>query len=984
MPPIPHLIAAYGKRASEISSSVTKEGTGEGIAGALSPQVGPDGTNIWAAATSGAAALAVHLLACLLARIWKYHEATSIWVELIERRKQQISNGFANAGTASLAAMMAAKQTFNRQELASWDASARSWLQTADSTRRHQHIQLMLIINNVRLPVNGSSDVYESALGAWKSALSAVDRLVQGIPQQVQDGAVLLGMSAWHLYPDMEVLGEEIKSIHQGDELLNDGILTVPVQEPNKHRKGVFWSLPLSRMRYYSLPVMSERHIASDTSRITIRELHLIVLGTILAQWNTACPSDERGCNLIISLAKLVDEPIPWLVLLANASQMFVSSSGLEKRHMSQLLCQGKRRCFSYLNSGRQPVFFGLASFSTFFSVFHSVEKQIEFMRGLARNLTEEPYDLILRYPKTNTEPQDHWRPQKFELASAVPRSRSSMKRTHDHVLRTTKNHFRLLPVDKHDQDTIDGEELSGCLAALPADQDEESAQVCRSIDAKLGYDCLCTYLGDPCSVLCHSIPSTCSNLRRRSEGEPHDLNVNQELLETGEDLVFIPSSNMVFHGDSIIDLKRPRDDYTTRYNFVFGGSESVALYKKEGPSFRGKEDHSSTFRFDATMDELEYAISTSTLSVSKLRKYLRAWWLLASWGPFEELEVSFNALLFATSIYENMPGATIDIGAVNFALHKSFWAQMKDARHPDPTTPGPHTSDPATLDPHYSDPEILASGLYDCHGRVNNRLERTRKTAKSFAFIAMFESGEFNVDPTTFKGVFALSTGDSIYVASALLQDPTTNPIVRPVSRVLGNLGRPEMVLLIPPSNSRLEPYDRSSSRLVNHDSFDGQVLDCFRLTSLHLSFTDFEMAVDIGNRGLRDSRLLFVEALISINHRSKHIGDIDILSIFASPYLVNKDQSCEHSTTAASGGDEYEEYKELVSIDSWEEFVDFPNCKAIFRASNNWQARIAAAAASAQLGRRFVILPPKPCLKCIADWCRGPPRKHFELLIS
>jgi len=90
VPPIPHLLAAYGTRVSEISSCVTKESSTLGNTGPFSPQAGPDGTNIWAAATSGKGALAMHLLACMLSRMWKSHEATSIWVELIDQRRQEI------------------------------------------------------------------------------------------------------------------------------------------------------------------------------------------------------------------------------------------------------------------------------------------------------------------------------------------------------------------------------------------------------------------------------------------------------------------------------------------------------------------------------------------------------------------------------------------------------------------------------------------------------------------------------------------------------------------------------------------------------------------------------------------------------------------------------------------------------------------------------------------------------------------------------
>jgi hypothetical protein len=88
-PEIPNLIEAYGTRVSEICATLDRNAKTPD-AGIFTAQAGPDGTTIWAGATSGSAALAVHLLACLLAPIWKSHEATSLWVELVERRKQEI------------------------------------------------------------------------------------------------------------------------------------------------------------------------------------------------------------------------------------------------------------------------------------------------------------------------------------------------------------------------------------------------------------------------------------------------------------------------------------------------------------------------------------------------------------------------------------------------------------------------------------------------------------------------------------------------------------------------------------------------------------------------------------------------------------------------------------------------------------------------------------------------------------------------------
>ena len=83
LPPTPSLYKAYDVRASEIASSSLKDSKSRGASGAFAVNQGVDGGSIWAAATSGAGAVAIHLLACMLAKSWSSSEATSIWEEIV-------------------------------------------------------------------------------------------------------------------------------------------------------------------------------------------------------------------------------------------------------------------------------------------------------------------------------------------------------------------------------------------------------------------------------------------------------------------------------------------------------------------------------------------------------------------------------------------------------------------------------------------------------------------------------------------------------------------------------------------------------------------------------------------------------------------------------------------------------------------------------------------------------------------------------------
>jgi hypothetical protein len=203
------LIENYGLRASEIAQS-TESGERSGpFHGIFADQAGVDGTSIWAAATSGDAAIAVHLLACMLARMFPGSEATSIWVELIEARKRELVNA-QNTDALHMSSIFAAQVVLSREHLAEWDNSARAWLRVADEANKMRQTQLMLIIKNINVPVNHESgDLYHSVISAWKRALELMESLFRGVAQCITpyqgNGDLLLALSSWHIYPDMDV-----------------------------------------------------------------------------------------------------------------------------------------------------------------------------------------------------------------------------------------------------------------------------------------------------------------------------------------------------------------------------------------------------------------------------------------------------------------------------------------------------------------------------------------------------------------------------------------------------------------------------------------------------------------------------------------------------------------------------------------------------------------------------------------------------------
>ena len=125
IPAVPELLEAYGKRASEIATSENTMSSQESVHGAFADYIGADGTSILAAATSGDGAVTMHLLACLLARMWKRSQAISIWQELVQQRKSILSKKVGSSAMLHANELAASMIHIERKQLDEWDASAR-------------------------------------------------------------------------------------------------------------------------------------------------------------------------------------------------------------------------------------------------------------------------------------------------------------------------------------------------------------------------------------------------------------------------------------------------------------------------------------------------------------------------------------------------------------------------------------------------------------------------------------------------------------------------------------------------------------------------------------------------------------------------------------------------------------------------------------------------------------------------------------------
>ena len=84
----------------------------------------------------------------------------AIWVELVLERQGEIEDAVKNHHVVSAFTEIAGKQDISREELAIFDASARSWLYSADEAKLSYQKRMMLILQNINVPMNGGSSIY--------------------------------------------------------------------------------------------------------------------------------------------------------------------------------------------------------------------------------------------------------------------------------------------------------------------------------------------------------------------------------------------------------------------------------------------------------------------------------------------------------------------------------------------------------------------------------------------------------------------------------------------------------------------------------------------------------------------------------------------------------------------------------------------------------------------------------------------------------
>jgi hypothetical protein len=910
--------------------------------GPFEPYVGADGTTLWAAATSGISALGIYLLSCLLARAWDAKTATAIWVELVAARRKEIEEGLKNNHNISASSVVGAYQDITRKDLALWDSSARAWLRRADKAKEWSQCQLSLIVKNINTPIPGGPSPYDKVIDAWKRSMLTVEQFLSGKPQDITDGSVFLAFSAWHLYPDLIVLGAEPTKVEFKDKLIPPtAVGTVGVESRSLEREGVQWSLALSHLQYYGDPVVVRSD--QDYSRLNFAQLQIVALGGLLGGWKIS----SRDYLLVAECFKLLwsrmglseeatnnadSAEFGWLFhFVAAANQLLVANNHDHKQNLI-LLKHGSRRAkgfFSDRNCSPTP-FFGLFNALTIRGLQENfdVDSGIAYLRAVAQKLELGEYDAIICYAHDASYQSFSSSVEYFELATV----HKSDSKPHTRWICPNGAATTLPPsganINSYGKPQDEGSVLEDRMKCI-SDQGEKCERYATGPNYEPGTNFF-TWLNPPS--------------------------------------IYQQESSITAHDDAIHQSKRVKVNIS--FGVIIGGwrlglflhiearkgHDSQQSYRKKAIFETAKTEKISTavqnFKDIEPVPERLRDYMCSLIHVSEQQskdnsEKAPGVSLFTNAHRFQpEFSKSLYAMDSASKIYNHLAKATISLKLITQPLCNSAWFQCLFKRW----EPGYNNKNPWSTQTPLLTPQQLP---------LPDRNE-------SFGCIALFDSGTVDLSPEDFKHAFALCSEDTIYVPAVVLSDPFTQVPEYEMKSITGNIGRPGISILVPPFEPRIRELS-DSYNLVTHEAYDLKREDNFRETSLHLSFTDWTFPLATEGSRMIDHDAQVVEAVISVRDRGRWVADIDILEIDFQDMIRFK------PVTSCKGNHDQDYDFDYTSIDSWEELLDEPGSVGVVRAHGNWAARLAAVSILSRNeagGHNFGVLGPEPfCLKCLEE---------------
>ncbi|KAK8070421.1 hypothetical protein PG997_010624 [Apiospora hydei] len=801
LPETPNLIKAYGTRASEIAQSPVVNPKGTDADGPFKDYVGVDGTSIWAAATSGSAAIGHSHLDGARRRTEKRIQAKAATAEYFD-----------------LSETLSSKLELDQDQLASWDASARSWIRAANDSPVISGRQKTVrsILDHINTTVRNKQDLYTSVTEAWKLSLETMEKIITGSSYSIEDGSVVVALVSWHLYPDLIVLGSQAEDYFQNDELVEPGgCVTVGLRSHSlslAEKSGVHWSLSLAHLRYYGALKTTSRSLTNTPSgneRFTREEFTLIFVGVIIARWR-----DEADVS--------VDDAVVFMRLaISKLFELF------QAEHPEQLGSWTKA-CIAALDD---------------------YEADDENVKGLSKkflNLGLRNQSLFNPISSRNSPP-----------------SPSSPTRTYFSLLGLDSIYFAKVLETKEDQQRFFMATMRR-LTRTSAERYRPTRKMLILLERRVGTKPRKLFI-----VTRSELKDL--NTVHPSQGPVIKCEQGEYYIADVKDSVKYDRSN---NEHLWSNLPRPVQRYMKRH---FSRQGAISPTKEQTALRLHKLVATSHFVLLETGHEWKIQTSLDTPPVQnhqEIDEYLRH----AQLAKYELLNLigkqaigrALRLLSRLWDMYDHLPGSTIGPSILDCNLNRLTY--NLDGFPYDRHRLGSmlNSRDVANLLKN----KILS---HTSHRGCAFKLLVTFDAGVDIQNVLFAGPSAHN-----WHNLVAVSTDDSLYINPASLGNMspyhTTSLELR---RVRGNVGRPG-VSLIGWFTSGLETEWRQPRmdmwRVVNHNPFQGKLEDAFNSTSLHLNITGWSREFDFGGNNCVPNGV-FMEAIVTAHDQGTWLGDINIL---------------------------------------------------------------------------------------------------------
>ena len=250
-----------------------------------------------------------------------------------------------------------------------------------------------------------------------------MELLLNGTPQAVNSGPLLLGLGAWYIYPEIIVLGNDSARHSFGDLTVpSGGVVTIGLgkgRPENENDAGIHWCLSFAHLRYYGKPVSRQRKLSNDSSRLTFEQFLKAALGSVMGVWDSSEASLVLYSKFFVAIESTLDSNFEyppgdpnqrdvlayrsdrchWVHLLARAESALVDINDIGFEETCILFRKGVRSSSRFIKTlrGSSP-FLGLSRFAIMTRCLNGPEARIRFLRWYAERKYKSDDGFIIRY----------------------------------------------------------------------------------------------------------------------------------------------------------------------------------------------------------------------------------------------------------------------------------------------------------------------------------------------------------------------------------------------------------------------------------------------------------------------------------------------------------------------------------------------------------------------------------------------------------